>query len=94
MEILSYIGTLFTAFASLPQLYYSCKKSDTIAPGSSILRIVAAATWGSWAILSTNISLAVSCSIVFLVECTIFILTKTLGTPGTPGTPGIPTSAP
>lgn len=77
MEILSYIGTLFTAFASIPQLYKTCTKSDSVASGSSVLRILAAVVWGSWAVVKQEWVFLVSCSIVLLVEILILIYRQT-----------------
>lgn len=74
MEILSYIGTLFTVFASLPQLYYTYHKSNSFASGSSILRIIAAFVWGVWAIAKQEWVFTASCLIVFLVEIVILML--------------------
>lgn len=75
MEILGNIGTLFTALASLPQLYHTYQKSYSIAYGSLILRIIAAFVWGAWAIVKQEWMFAASCTIVLVSECLIFILT-------------------
>lgn len=75
MEILGYIGTLCTAFASLPQLYRTYRKSYSVAYGSLILRIMAAFLWGAWGVVKQEWMFTVSCSIVLVAEILIFILT-------------------
>ena len=75
MEILSYIGTFFTALASLPQLYYTYQKSNSVALGSSMIRIIAAFVWGAWAIAKQEWVFTASCFIVCLAEIIIFTIT-------------------
>ena len=78
MEIISYIGTLFTAIASVPQLYKTCMRSDSLAPGSSLLRILAASVWGYWAVIKEEWIFLISCCIVIFVEILILMYQQTV----------------
>lgn len=78
MEVVSYIGTSFTAISSVPQLYKACTRSDSLAPGSSLLRILAASVWGYWAVIKEEWIFLVSCCIVVFVELLILIYQRTV----------------
>ena len=76
MDILSIIGTFLTASASLPQLFHTCRKTGPgISKYSIVARILAASVWGTWAALKQEWTLAISCSIVFIVEFAMITLT-------------------
>lgn len=76
-EILAGVGITLGALASLPQIVKSIRARDTssLDARSMLLRILAALTWASWALLRNDRDILLSALANILVE-TILVVVK------------------